>query len=166
MTAAFFCRIYDFFIGRTFSAHTDIIHYRQIEQVVILRNTCNAFCAFGKRQGTDIHAAKFDYTVIYIPERCDKTGDSGFSASRRADKSVDRTLFYMQINAVKHLFIVIGKADVFQLDRVIARQLYGFLRSLHILAGKHLGYFTDNGAYLRYIIGIGESGHKRLHYAE
>ena len=58
VTAAFFRRIYDFFIGCTFSAHTDIIHYRQIEQVVILRNICDAFCAFGKRQGTDIHAAK------------------------------------------------------------------------------------------------------------
>ena len=72
----------------------------------------------------------------------------------------------MQADTVEHFLVVIGEADVFQLDEVVRRQLFCAFRALHILAGQHLCHLADDGVDLRNVVGVGEGGDQRLHNAE
>ena len=64
---------------------------------------------------------------------------------------------------MQHLLVVIGKADVFQRNGIIAWQLFRRLRALHIFAGEHLRHISNDGIDLCNVIGVGESGDRRLH---
>ena len=72
----------------------------------------------------------------------------------------------MQADAVEHFLVVIGEANVFQLDGVVVRQLFRAFRALHILAGQHLRHLAHDGRYLGDVVGVGKGGDQRLHDAE
>ena len=67
---------------------------------------------------------------------------------------------------MQYLLVVIGKADIFQLDGVVRRQLFRTFRALHIFAGQHLRYLADDGRDLCDVVGVGEGGDQRLHNTE
>ena len=166
VAAAFLRGVNDLRIGRTLSAHADIVHDRKVKEVVVLGYIGDALRTLRQRQRTDVHAAQLNGTVLYIPQRGDKPGDGGFSAAGRPDQCVDRPRGNVQIDSVQYLLVVIGKADIFQLDGVVRRQLFRTFRTLHILAGQHLRHLTHDGRHLRDVIGVGKSGDQRLHNAE
>ncbi len=63
----------------------------------------------------------------------------------------------MQIDSVQYLLVVIGKADILQLDGVIGRQLFRAFRALHIFAGQHLRHLVHDGLDLGDVIGVGKA---------
>ena len=72
----------------------------------------------------------------------------------------------MQIDSVQYLLVVIGKADILQLDGVIGWQLFPRRRALHILTGQHLCHLAHDGRHLRNVVGVRKGGDQRLHNAE
>ena len=166
MAAAFLRGVNDLRIGRALSAHADVVHHRKVKEIVVLGYIGDALRTLRQRQRTDVHAAQLNGTVLYIPQRGDKPGDGGLSAAGGAHKSIDCPRGNVQIDSVQYLLIVIGKADILQLDGVIGRQLFRGFRTLHILAGQHLRHLTHDGRHLRDVIGVGKSGDQRLHNAE
>ena len=67
---------------------------------------------------------------------------------------------------MEYFLVVIGEADVFQLNGVVGRQLFRAFRALHILAGQHLRHLAHDGRYLGDVVGVGKGGDQRLHNAE
>lgn len=166
VAAAFLRGVNDLRIGHTLSAHADIVHDRKVKGVVVLRHVGDALRTLRQRKCADIHAAQFDRAVFHIPQGGDKPGDGGFSAAGRPDQCVDRPRGNVQIDSVQYLLVVIGKADILQLDGVIGRQLFRAFWALHILTGQHLRHLADDGLDLYNVVGVGEGGDQRLHNAE
>ena len=105
------------------SAHADIVHDRKVKEVVVLRHIGDVLRALRQRQRANVHAAQVDFSVLHIPQGGDEPGDGGFSTAGRPDQCVDRPRGNVQIDSVQYLLVVIGKADIFQLDGVVRRQL-------------------------------------------
>ena len=166
MAAAFLRGVNDLRIGRTLSAHADVVYNRKVKKVIILRYIGDALCALRQRQRANVHAAQLDRAVLHVPKGGDEAGNRGFAAAGGPHKCVDRARFNVQADAVEHLFIVIGEADVFQLDGVVRWKILRFLRALHILAGQHLRHLADDGLDLYNVVGVGEGSDQRLHDAE
>ena len=166
MAAAFLRGVNDLRIGRALSAHADIVHDRKVKEVVVLRHIGDALRALRQRKCADIHAAQFDRAVFHIPQGGDKPGNGGLSAAGGSHKSIDRPRRYVQIGSVQYLLVVIGKANILQLDGVVGRQLFCAFRALHILAGQHLRHLADDGFDLCNVVGVGEGGDQRLHNTE
>ena len=166
MAAAFLRGVNDLRIGRTLSAHADIVHDRKVKKVVVLGYIGDALRALRQRQRANVHAAQLDRAVLHVPKGGDKPGDGGLSAAGGAHKSIDCPRGNVQIDSVQYLLVVIGKADILQLDGVIGRQLFRAFRALHILAGQHLRHLVHDGLDLGDVIGVGKGGDQRLHNAE
>ena len=161
--AAFLRGVNDLRIGRTLSAHADIVHDRKVKEVVVLGYIGDALRALRQRKCTDVHAAQLDRAVLHVPQGGDKPGNGGFPAAGRPDQCVDRARFNVQADAVEHFFVVIGEADVFQFDGVVRRQLFRRRRALHILTGQHLCHLAHDGRYLGDVVCVGKGGDQRLH---
>ena len=166
VAAAFFRRIDDFLVGCALFAHANIVHHRKVKEIVVLGNIGDALRTLHQRKCTDVHAAQLNGAVLYIPQRGDKPGNGGLSAAGRPDQCVDRPRGNVQIDSVQYLLVVIGKADILQLDGVIGRQPFRRPWALHILTGQHLRHLAHDGRYLGNVIGVGKGGDQRLHDAE
>ena len=166
VTAALFRRGDDFFIACTLSAHADVVHHREVKEIVVLRHIGNTLRTLRQRKRTDVHAAEVDFSVPHVPERGDKPRNGGFSTAGGTDESVDSPRFDAQADAVQYLLVMVGKPYMFQLDGVIGGQFFGFFRAMHILARQHLRHLTDDDTHLCDIVGIGKGGDERLHNAE
>ena len=68
VTAAGFCRIYNVIIACIRAAHTDIVHYGLVKEVVILRNIGDIAVILGKGYLSDINSAEGDTAAVNVPE--------------------------------------------------------------------------------------------------
>ena len=84
VAAAFLRGVNDLRIGRTLSAHADIVHDRKVKEVVVLRHIGDVLRALRQRQRANVHAAQVDFSVLHIPQGGDEPGDGGFSTAGRA----------------------------------------------------------------------------------
>ena len=103
---------------------------------------------------------------LYIPQGGDKPGNGGLSAAGGAHQCVDGARCYIQADTVEHFLVVVGKADILQLDGVIDRQPFHHRWTLHILTGQHFRHLADDGFDLCNVVGVGGGGDQRLHDAE
>ena len=68
VAAAFLRGVNDLRIGRTLSAHADIVHDRKVKEVVVLRHIGDVLRALRQRQRANVHAAQVDFSVLHIPQ--------------------------------------------------------------------------------------------------
>ena len=90
VAAAFLCCIDDFFIACALFAYADVVHHREVKEIVVLRHIGDALRTFCQRKCTNVHAAQLDHAVLHVPEGGDKAGNRGLSAAGGSHKSIDR----------------------------------------------------------------------------
>ena len=64
VAAAFLSRIDNLFIACALSAHADVVHHREVKEIVVLRHVGDALRTLRQRKCADIHAAE----LIAIPK--------------------------------------------------------------------------------------------------
>ena len=82
------------------------------------------FVHSASRQRTDVHAAQLNGTVLYNPtKRAISRAMVDFPLPEGPTRALTVPGAMLQIDSVQYLLVVIGKADILQLDGVVRRQL-------------------------------------------
>ena len=83
VAAAFPRGVNDLRIGRTLSAHADIVHDRKVKEVVVLRHIGDVLRALRQRQRANVHAAQVDFSVLHILSLIHISWDSRLQVTSR-----------------------------------------------------------------------------------
>lgn len=62
---------------------------RKVKEIVVLEHVGDTLCTLRQRQCPDVHTAQVDFSVLYIPQGGDQSGNGGFSAAGGAYQGID-----------------------------------------------------------------------------
>ena len=139
------------------SADADILPHGHVEEVVVLRNKGNlvGVCLLG--DPTNICPAKADAAARHVPKRGDKPCDSALATAAGADEGDKTVLRDHHGNPVQYLFLLIGKAHIFQLQIVSGRRS-ALCRAIHLRRVQNGTHLAENGAHGTEIVRIAHHG--------